>query len=191
MQNINSTSYINKKKIINIKSEMLFREAEDDFFYFNKVNNAYKKLAEAVKLTPNHLKSLNLLADICFMKGMIKKALNLNLRAEKLCCDSRTFASIASCYYILGNYESALDYCEKALNNIEFEEGELFSQIIEIKINILVKKRAYKKAYITFIQAQNTIDKSALKMLYDMNYELLSEKIGLQKRRKRSNLKIV
>ena len=82
MQNSTSKSYINSKKIINIRSEILCRQAEDDFFYFNNINTAYKKLNEAVKLTPFHFKSLVLLADISFVKGFIKKAIS---RYRSLC----------------------------------------------------------------------------------------------------------
>ena len=58
MQNLSHTSYINRLKVINIKSETLFREAEDDFYYFINIYSALKKLKEALKLTPYYKKSL-------------------------------------------------------------------------------------------------------------------------------------
>ena len=73
-----------ENKVINIKSEMLFRSAEDDLFYLNKINSAYKKLKEAVLLTPNRIKILKLLADAAFIKGYTKKALEFYLKADKL-----------------------------------------------------------------------------------------------------------
>ena len=97
MHNIINKLGINK--IINIKSEVLFREAEDDFYYFNHLNKAMKKLKEAVNLTPNHLKSIMLYADICFIKGYFNKALSLYLTAEKISSkDSKILASLANCY---------------------------------------------------------------------------------------------
>ena len=49
MQNIISDkNYIKQSNVINILSETLYREAEDDFYYFNKTNSAYKKLKKAV-----------------------------------------------------------------------------------------------------------------------------------------------
>ena len=40
MQNSGNLLYRDNKKVINLQSEVLFREAEDDFYYFNKVNFA-------------------------------------------------------------------------------------------------------------------------------------------------------
>lgn len=192
MQNINNISYINESKIINIKSEILCREAEDDFFYFNKINTAYKKLTESIKLTPFHLKSIMLLADISFIKGHTKKALNLYRKAEQISSpNAKIFASIANCEYNTKNYDSALKYCEKAINIINGENHMLFSQIFEIKINILMLQKKYKQAYISFIQYQNTLDNPALKDIHKLNYKILHEKINLQKKLKLSNLKIV
>lgn len=192
MQNINNISYIKDSKVINIKSEILCREAEDDFFYFNKINSAYKKLTEAVRLTPYHLKSIMLLADICFIKGFIKKALNLYYKAEQISMpNSKILAAIANCEYCTGNYSSALKYCEKALDILNSENFMLFSQIFEIKINILMQQKEYKQAYVAFIQSQNLLDNSALKSIHNLNYETLNEKINLQKKLKLSNLKIV
>ena len=191
MQNTNTNLYINNNNIINIKSEILCREAEDDFFYFYKINTAYKKLNEAVKLSPFHLKSILLLADICVLKGFIKKALKLYLTAEKLSFSTKTTAAIAYCNYRLCNYNTALDYCNKAIEDITINDFSLYPQILELKINILISKRQYKQAYIAFIQAQNILDENSLKSIYNINYDLLNEKINLQKKLKMSNLKIV
>ena len=126
-------------KVINIKSEILCRSAEDDFFYFNKINSAYKKLKEAVELTPYHFKSLLLLADVTFIKGYIKKALELYLKAESInSSDVKVLASIANCFNVLKDYSQALLYCDKALAKFSTHKYELFSQIFEIKMNILM-----------------------------------------------------
>lgn len=192
MQNINNVSYINQNKVINIKTELLCREAEDDFFYFNKVNTAYKKLLEAVSLTPFHLKSLLLLADISFIKGYTKKALELYLRAERInSSNPKILASIANCYSVLKEFSLSLKYCDKAIDKVGTENYSLYSQILEIKINVLTEQKRYKEAYVVFIQAQNILDSTSLKTIYNTNYELLNEKINLQKKLKRSNLKIV
>ena len=192
MQNTSNLSYINNKKVINIHSEVLFREAEDDFYYFNKINSAVKKLEKAVSLTPTHSKSLMLLADIYFMKGNIKKALSsyqlvLGLGNETPKC----LAGIANCFYSLQNYSEALDWSDNAIKVFGDEDYLLYSQLIEIKINSLVEMKNYKQAYVTFIQAQNIIDKASLKNIYNSNYELINEKLKLQKKLKQSRLKIV
>ena len=190
MQNIISKSYINK--VINIKSEVLFREAEDDFYYFNKINLAMKKLKQAIELTPNHFKSVVLYADILFMKGQIKKALELYILANKLSSgNSKVVASIANCYGSLKQYDESLEFCNKAIQLNSADNYSLFSQLIEIKINNLVALKRYKEAYVTFIQSQNILDAVSLKSIYTNNYETLNEKIKLQEKLHYSGLKIV
>ena len=192
MQNTSNLSYINNKKVINIHSEVLFREAEDDFFYFNKINSAVKKLEKAVNLTPTHSKSLMLLADIYFMKGNIKKALSTYQLVFTLGSKTpKCFAAIANCFYALQNYSDALSWSENAIKILPNDDYLLYSQLIEIKINSLVEMKNYKQAYVTFIQAQNIIDKASLKNIYNSNYELINEKLKLQKKLKQSRLKIV
>ena len=175
-----------------MKSEVLFREAEDDFFYFNKINSALKKLEEAVKLTPSHTKSLMMCADIYFMKGNIKKAL-ATYQNIYVCGQStvRCIAAISNCYYSLNDYEQALVWVDKAINALEKEDYSLYSQLIEIKINSLVEMKRYKQAYVVFIQSQNMLDVISLKNIYNSNYELINEKLQLQKKLRTSRLQIV
>lgn len=192
MQNTSNIPHINKSKVINIKSELLCREAEDDFFYFNNVNAAYKKLRLAVELTPYHFKSLLLFADVCFVKGLINNALELFVRAEKISpLNTKVLASIANCNYVLGDYSTALQYIEKTIELLNDESISLHSQLLEIKINILMAEKRYNDAYVAFIQAQNILDSNSLKSIYNVSYEILSEKIKLQKKLRKSNLKIV
>lgn len=192
MQNTSNITYIDRSKVINIKSELLCREAEDDFFYFNNVNAAYKKLKLAVELTPYHFKSLLLFADVCFVKGLIKNALDLFIRAEKISpLNTKVLASIANCSYVLGDYSKALQYIEKTSEQLNDESISLHSQLLEIKINILMAEKKYNDAYVAFIQAQNILDSNSLKSIYNVSYEILSEKIKLQKKLRKSNLKIV
>lgn len=192
MQNTSNIPHIDKSKVINIKSELLCREAEDDFYYFNNVNAAYKKLKLAVELTPYHLKSLLLYADVCFVKGLIKNALELLVRAEKISpLNIKVLASIANCSYVLGDYSTALQYIEKTIELLNDESISLHSQLLEIKINILMAEKRYNDAYVAFIQAQNILDSNSLKSIYNVSYEILSEKIKLQKKLRKSNLKIV
>lgn len=189
MQNTSNSTYINNKNVINLKSEVLFREAEDDFFYFNKINSALKKLELAIKFTPSHTKSLVLCADIYFMKGQIKKA--LATYQSVLAKTPRIIASLANCYYALKNFNEAVLYVDKAIELLKTDDFSLYSQLIEIKINSLVEMKKYKQAYITFIQSQNVIDSVSLKHLYSSNYELINEKLKLQKKLRQSRLKIV
>ncbi len=186
MQNINSINYLNITKVINIESERLFREAEDDFYYFNKINSAYKKLKQAVSLTPNHLKSILLLADIIFMKGNIKKSLRLYTSALKIKSDSfKIYASIANCYKSLNNYEKALEYCNLAFELKNIQNFMLFNQLLEIKIEILISMSKYKEAYFNIFKLKK------LSEPFDFNYEFLHNKIERLNKLAASNLQIV
>lgn len=192
MQNTSNLSYINNKKVIDMRSEVLFREAEDDFFYFNKINAALKKLELAVELTPNHTKSLLLCADIYFMKGNIKKALATYQKLIQLdYLSPKCIAAVANCFFSLQQLEDALSWVDKALDALKNDDYSLYSQLIELKMNILLEMKKYKQAYITFIQAQNVMDTVSLKNIYNSNYELINEKLKLQKKLKQSHLKIV
>lgn len=190
MQNTSNSLFINNK-IINIQSEVLFREAEDDFFYFNKINEAKKKLEKALELTPSHLKTIMLLADILFIKGSIKKALNLYLQAFNIKADLRIYASLANCYNALCNYKEAIKYCDKALNHIYSDNLSLFSQVTEIKIEALINSGDYNLAYTTFLQAQNALDSMSLDIIHSFNYDILREKIQKRNKLHNSYLRIV
>ena len=190
MQNTSNSLFINNK-IINIQSEVLFREAEDDFFYFNKINEAKKKLEKALELTPSHLKTIMLLADILFIKGSIKKALNLYLQAFNIKADLRIYASLANCYNALGNHKETLKYCDKALNHIYSDNLSLFSQVTEIKIEALINLGDYNLAYTTFLQAQNALDSMSLDIIHSFNYDILREKIQKRNKLHNSYLRIV
>ncbi len=183
---------ITKSKVINIKSEILCRSAEDDFFYFNKINSAYKKLKEAVLLTPEYLKSLILLADVIFIKGNIKKALALYLAAEKINPQNiKILASIANCHYIARNYSNALFYCNKTISAFKKENFALLGQIFEIKMNILISLKKYALAYETLKTAKKMLNISVFNSSTNSNYEILNKKINIQKKIQKTNLKIV
>ncbi len=187
MQNIVNKSYTNK--VINIKSELLFREAEDDFYYFYRLNSAVKKLKTALELTPFHLKSLIMYADICFIKGNIKKALELYKNAEKISpFDTKILASLANCYNFLKNSSLAILYSNKALDSLSETNYSLFLQLIDIKVNNLILLKRYKEASIVFNNAQKITDSLSLKSLYS---DTIIEKLKLQQKINFSGLKIV
>lgn len=180
-------NYINCK-VINIKSEILFRQAEDDFYYFNNLNKAITKLKKALDYTPNHLKSLMLYADICFIKGNFKKALSLYTTANILQKNNcRITASIANCHNSLKQYEEALKYCNNALFFINGTDYALYAQVIELKINSLVSLKRYDESYQIFTESQEFLRQN----LVNEVYKSLNEKIKLHQKLHYSGLKIV
>lgn len=192
MQNNSNVLYRDNKKVINLKSEVLFREAEDDFFYFNKVNSAFKKLALAVELTPFHTKSLMLLADICFIKGDAKRALKYYQQAEVVSADkSKIYASFSNCYYVLKDYASAIKYVDLSLSSLKSDEFSLYSQLVEIKINALVELKRYSEANDLFEKSKQYMDSLTFKSIYNSSFEVINEKLKLKKRQQQVKLRIV
>lgn len=186
MQNTIS-NYINNK-VINIKSEILFREAEDEFFYFNNINKAALKLKKAIRYTPSHVKSIVLYADICFIKGNFDEALSLYLSANILKKnDCKIIASIANCYNSLRKYEEALKYSNEALNLIKDEDCSLCAQVIELKINNLVYLGKYDEAHKIFVRFCDILKQNLVHYVYNS----LNKKIKLHQKIYYSGLKIV
>ena len=191
MQNTNNTVYINKFGIINIKSEILYREAEDDLFFFNKLNSAQKKLEQAIKLTPRHLKSIIMCGDIYFLQGKIKKALDLYLKASSIKTNAKIYASIANCYKALNQYKLAVKYCDEALKQLSYDNLSFFSQVTELKIDSLLNLGQFNRAYLTFIQAKNILNSLSINIINNLNYDILREKIQKRKKLHNSKLRIV
>ena len=192
MQNSNNPEYLNNRKIINIKSEILFREAEDDFFYFGNINSALKKLNLAIELTPNHTKSFILCADAYYLKGNYKKALEnyqkVLISDEK---NTRILGAIASCYFSLREYQRTIKYINKALNALKHEEFSLFEQLLELKINTYLELKEYEKAIEIYNEVKTIAEKVSYKQIYASNFELLNERLKKQEKLKKLGLKIV
>lgn len=192
MQNSGNLLYRDSKKVINLKSEVLFREAEDDFYYFNKVNLAFKKLSKAVELTPSHTKSLMLLADICFIKGDVKKALTYYQQAEYCCVDkTKVYASFSNCYYVLNDFSLAIKYADKSLKLLKSDDFSLYSQLVEIKINSLVELKKYSEANQLFEKSKQYMDNLTFKSIYNNSFEIINEKLQIKKKLQQTHLRIV
>ena len=181
-----------KFKVINIQSEQLCRSAEDDFFYFDKINSAYKKLKQAVQLTPEHFKSTMLLADAAFIKGRLKEALQLYIKASEINSDSaRAYAAAAGCFSALNKHAAAAEYCDKALALLNCDNYGLLLQVFELKISALLAVHEYEQAFKTWQSAELKLRSPLDKFSCKIDYELLNKKSNLQKRLSQSNLKIV
>lgn len=192
MQNSNNPFYLNNKKVINIKSEILFREAEDDFYYFGNLNSAIKKLNMAITLTPTHIKSYILSADAYFIKGNYKKAIeNYKIALETTPKSTKILGAIASCYFSLKEYHKVIKFINKALKVIKQDEFSLFEQLLELKINTYLELKKYEKAIEMYDEVKAITDKVSYKQIYASNFELLNEKLKKQQRVKKLGLKII
>lgn len=190
MQN-NITTVQKNSNIINLQSEILFREAEDCFLYFNEIKKAIKKLNEAIKISPFHHKSLTLKGDICFITGKIDEALGLYKRAE-FCSknDSRILACIATCLETKEDYLNALSYCDKAFLFINEYNCQIYLSLYELKTSILLKLKRYE-------QAKRFINKAKYDLSFDeitalkSHKEIINLKLKLKNKLKVNNLKVL
>lgn len=190
-------SIINNKvfrddNIININTEKLYREAEDCFFYFNQYQKAIKKLDEAIKLTPAHAKCLKLRGDIKYAVGKANEALeDYTLAAALKPDDAVLLASISSLYEISGKYDVALAFCEEAISKLNTSNNHIFTQLCELKINILISLQRYSEAenYLNFVKKR-----FAPEELYGFRngqYSFLKKKLELIEKINNLSLKIV
>lgn len=190
-------SIINNKvicddNIININTEKLYREAEDCFFYFHKEKKAIKLLNEALKLTPAHTKCLKLRGDVYYSLGKIQNALDDYTAAAALKPnDAFILASVASLYEIIGNYSVALAFCNDAINKLNIYNNRIFTQLCELKVNILIGMQKYSEAenYLNFMKKRFSSE-----TLYDFgnsNYSFLKKKLALIEKMNSLSLKIV
>lgn len=182
----------NSSNIINIESERLFREAEDCFLYFNQIKKAINKLNKAIELSPYHYKSLVLKGDICFINGKIDEALDLYKTAEKSCPDnSKILGAIATCFESKGNFEKALNYCDKAFPFVNENNSQLYFSLYELKISILLKLKKYEHAKMLINNANNHLLFDDIKALKLNCQKTINKKLKIKNKLKHLNIKVI
>lgn len=165
-----------------IRSERLFREAEDYFFFFYKIKAALKKLDMALEYYPNHFKSLMLKGDILFSEGNCDEALKLYIRAFELRPENpKTVGSVANCLNELRFYTDAKIFCDKALNLSRHENEDLYSSLYELKIKIYMNLKEYTKVK-NLLNTRTVNTNENLIVLKKIILKTLNSKMELQKR---------
>lgn len=191
MQNNHTIALKKATNIINLKSEILFREAEDCFLYFNETEEAIVKLDEAIKLSPFHHKSLILKGDIYFITGRIDEALNLYKQAEMSSKNnSKILASIATCLESKEDYTNALSYCDKAFVFINEYNCELYVSLYELKSSILLKLKRYEQAKKFIAGAKHNLSFEEISAL-KTHKEIINFKLKLKEKLKVANLQVL
>ncbi len=177
--------------VINIKSEILFREAEDYFLYFGKTKKAIQKLDEAIILTPYHTKSLVLRGDISFISGKIDEALNLYEKAyTTFSNDSKILGAIATCLESKEDYRKALSYCDKAFLFINENNCQLLQSLYELKISILLRLKEYKKAQKLIADAKYNLSTEEI-IKFKNHREVINIKLKIKEKIKSSSLHVL
>lgn len=182
----------NEDNILNINTEKLYREAEDDFFYFNKPKHAEKKLKEALNHTPCQIKVLKFLGDICFSSGKMKSAFDYYAQAAALKpSDAVILASLASVNEVLGKYETALKFVDLAFQNLLPADVRIYASLSNLKVSLLVELQRYSEAKTFLDLAQKRLSFEESGRLSSVNQNILKKKLALKERMKKLNIKVV
>lgn len=194
----NMIEYISNKKIsetdnvTNIKTERLYRLAEDEFFYFNKPKKAIKLLKEALIYTPCHTKSMKLIGDIFFATGKMNEAFDYYSQTAALRPnDCAVLSALASVCEVLANYQTALDFVNLALNNMNFENIKIYSSVCDLKISLLIRLQRYSDAKVFFENLKKKLSQDEFGKITISNYELLNKKLQLKEKIENLNIKVV
>ena len=177
--------------IADIRAEKLFREAEDDFFYFNDIKSATQKIEKALILVPTMLKALMMKANISLLEGDFSLALHYYQEAKNVAPNNaKVLAALANMYEINEENEKALEYIERALILIT-TNTPLYKALIDLKITILIKLKKYLLAQKFINQSKSVLSIEDYKDIYVNNNHLIKQKLKLQKKIKENHLKLV
>lgn len=189
---LNTTLEKNRKFIVDIRAEKLFREAEDDFFYFGKINDAIEKLEKALMFSPQMIKALLMRANIDVIEGALESALGFYLLAETYSPDNvKVLAGLANIYEMKGQNDKALEYIEKAFDVGFSKFSPLNKVLIDLKFTVLVKQKKYLEAQRIIEKSKYVLSENDFREIQLSNLSILKQKISLQKRLEKTNLKLV
>ncbi len=178
--------------VLNLDAERLFREAEDNFFYFNKSRKAIIKLKSALALAPCHIKSMKLIGDIYFSIGKMQRAFDFYSQAAALKSeDSTILASLASSCEALGNFSNALAFVDLAFDNLTTVDSRLYAPLSELKVSLLIKLQKYSEAKKFLDNAKKRLSFDDAGKIATTTQDVLSKKLSLKERMENLNIKVV
>lgn len=178
--------------IADVRAERLFREAEDDFFYFNNIASAIEKLENALMYLPNMLKALMLRANIAFLEGDFDLALVYYKRAESFVPNNaKVLAGLANIYEITNQNDIAYEYIEKAMSCGCFRYSGLSKALVDLKFAVLIKLKRYSEAKKVLDASRSFLTIEDYSELQKNNLLILKQKLALQKKIEKINLKVV
>lgn len=130
-----------------IRSEKLYREAEDAFYYFENAQGALRYLELALELSPNALKLLMFKGNILLCEGFFEEALDCFTAAKALAPKNvKVLAGISNCYDFLGESERALYYANIAFREVKNPLDKMFKPLYDLKTSILIRSGRFAEA---------------------------------------------
>ena len=178
--------------VADVRAEKLFREAEDDFFYFNNFDAAIEKIEKALTFVPKMLKALMMRANIYLLDGNFDDAMKYYELAQEVAPNNpNVLAALANIYELNSQNEKALIYVDKALNALHSKYNPLNKALIDLKITILIKQKKYLQAQLIINQSKSFLSLEDYRDIYVNNNSILKQKLELQRKIKQNNLKLI
>ena len=178
--------------VLDLRSERLYREAEDEFYFFDNCKAVEKKLKKALDFSPSFVKALVLLANLYLYCGKIEKSLDFYKQAELIDAnDVKVLAGLANLYEMLGEYKHAYDYVDKALLVTQFVSPALKKSLIELKSIILFKLKKYDEAKLFIEKSRSVLTQNDINEIKAGNFVELNHKLKLQQKIKNMHLSLI
>lgn len=178
--------------ITDVRAERLFREAEDDFFYFNKIDSAIEKIEKALVFSPGMIKALLMRANIAVIEGNIDLALEFYKRAEGFAPQNvKVLAGLANIYEMNNENTKAFEYIEKALNIGVSQYSPLNKALLDLKFTVLIKQKKYLEAQKIINKSRYVLSEEDFRELQSNNLSVLKQKLLLKKKLEKTNLKVI
>ncbi|MEW5820020.1 MAG: tetratricopeptide repeat protein [Cyanobacteriota bacterium] len=138
---------LNCRKITNLNVEKLVREASDNFSYNRNYELALEQVDEALSIEFDNVKALILKGDILFCMDSDEEALTYFEKAIKADPTSaEAFGSKAGTLDVLGRYDEALLFCDKAFKLVNNKDKFLLPSLYDQKITLLLRMRRFEEA---------------------------------------------
>lgn len=189
---INSIGENNKNIISDVRSERLFRAAEDDFFYLKSPDEAKKKLLKTLDYTPFMTKSILMLASIYILEGKLKDALAMYKEVEKFMPDNmKVLAGIANTYEMLNDNRKALKYVDMAIGSKDSRYSPLVKSLVELKAVILLKLNKVEDVRRFVADSRAVLSLSECRELQANLNLKIKNRLKLNKRIQQGNLQLV
>lgn len=181
-----------KNLVLDLRSERLYREAEDELFYFNNTYNAIEKLKQALDYTPGLIKAINLLAGIFIICGDFQQACNLYKEAEMFePSNVKILANLANIYEFMGNDKIAKEYVDKALAFRVEIPAALKKSLLELKYTVLLNLKKYDEAEKILIDAKYALTASELRTLQAESLFITRQHEQIKKKLSKTELRLI
>lgn len=181
-----------RKYISDVRAERLFREAEDDFFYFDKIAEATLKINKALEFSPEMLKALIMRANIAFIEGNFEQATQFYKKAETVDPNNiKALAGLANVYEVCNRNDESLKYIEKAMSNLKSENSLIKKGLLELKINLLIKLGQYVEAKKILEKSRYSLNEEDFIALCGNNLATINHKLELRQKLKSVKLELV